>query len=214
MLLLAYSSKQCFISIGWPTRSNQFVGPNPILQLPVSVQPMSSAPSLWEGFLVFHRSWQRMTEHMNTEQQCHPDSSGYFFSIWRDRLFSWALANPNNNWWWNEKAYSMRSLRFGWIKFDKAPWLQMLQCQGVMWQTSCLVLLEIEGLGSSKQGGGKGEFGEQALAFGACGETHRRGGPASLSTQRPGIWLEFVSAVFSKFCDKKIVLLCLWLTFI
>ena len=60
-----------------------------------------------------------------------------------------------------------------------------------------------------KQGGGKGEFGEQALAFGACGETHRRGGPASLSTQRPGIWLEFVSAVFSKFCDKKIVLLCL-----
>ena len=100
----------------------------------------------------------------STEQQCHPDSSGYFFSIWRDRLFSWALANPNNNWWWNEKAYSMRSLRFGWIKFDKAPWLQMLQCQGVMWQTSCLELLEREGLGRSKQRGGKGEW----RGAGAC----------------------------------------------
>ena len=66
----------------------------------------------------------------------------------------------------------------------------------------------------ASKGEGRGEFGEQALAFGACGETHRRGGPASLSTQRPGIWLEFVSAAFSKFCDKKIVPLCLWLTFI
>ena len=59
-----------------------------------------------------------------------------------------------------------------------------------------------------KQGGVGGVW-EQALAFGACGETHRRGGPASLSTQRPGIWLQFVSAAFNQFCDKKILLLCL-----
>ena len=53
MLLLAYSSKQWFISIGWPTRSNQFVGPNPILQLLVSVQLMSSAPLFGKDFLCF-----------------------------------------------------------------------------------------------------------------------------------------------------------------
>ena len=120
---------------------------------------------------------------MNTEQQCHPDSSGYFFSIWRDRLFSWALANPNNNWWWNEKAYSMRSLRFGWIKFDKAPWLQMLQCQGVMWQTSCLVLLEREGLGSSKQGGKGGVWGAGACLRSLWRNTPERRSCFSIHTE-------------------------------